>query len=146
MARSSQFANDVSKSIPQIQRFMTTAPETISPTQTLKDAHVIMRERQIRHLPVVEGDRLVGLLTDRDLKLVQSLHGVDPAAVIAADVMASDVYTVKPDAALDEVVGEMASKKYGSAIVMQNGKVVGIFTTVDVCNAFAELLQSRLTR
>ncbi len=136
----------MSKSIPTIQRFMTTAPTTISPTQTLKDAHVVMRELQIRHLPVVDGARLVGLLTDRDIKLVQSLNGVDPATVLAADVMAADVYTVNPDAALDEVVGEMAAKKYGSAIVMQNGKVVGIFTTVDVCKAFAELLQSRLTR
>ncbi|MFM2420592.1 MAG: hypothetical protein RL385_5315, partial [Pseudomonadota bacterium] len=52
---------------------------------------------------------------------------------------------VSPDAPIDEVVGEMAAKKFGSAVVQQNHKVVGIFTTVDVCKAFAELLHGRLT-
>jgi CBS domain-containing protein len=51
-----------------------------------------------------------------------------------------------PEAPLDEVVAEMGARKYGSAVVMQNDKVVGIFTTVDVCRAFAELLHSRLAK
>jgi len=44
-----------------------------------------------------------------------------------------------------KVVATMGAKKYGSAVVMQNGKVVGIFTTVDLCRAFTDLLQTRLT-
>jgi acetoin utilization protein AcuB len=60
--------------------------------------------------------------------------------------MSQGVYTVSPEAPLDEVVNEMAAKKYGSAIVVQNNKVVGIFTTVDVCTAFAELLHGRLAK
>ena len=60
--------------------------------------------------------------------------------------MAESVYSVPPDAPLDEVVSEMGGRKYGSAIVMQNEKVVGIFTTVDVCRAFADLLHSRLAK
>jgi acetoin utilization protein AcuB len=58
--------------------------------------------------------------------------------------MSSDVYSVSPDAPLDEVVGEMGQRKYGSAVVMQHEKVVGMFTTTDVCRAFSELLHSRL--
>ena len=56
----------------------------------------------------------------------------------------ADVYSVSPETPLDEVVATMGSKKYGSAVVVQNGKVVGIFTTVDLCRAFAELLHTRL--
>ena len=54
-------------------------------------------------------------------------------------------YVVTPDASLDEVVSTMAAKKYGSAVVTDNGHVVGIFTTVDACSAFADLLGSRLS-
>jgi len=64
--------------------------------------------------------------------------------VTVSDAMAQSVYSVAPEAPLDEVVSEMASRKYGSAIVMQNEKVVGIFTTVDVCRALADLLHTRL--
>lgn len=56
-----------------------------------------------------------------------------------------DPYVVTPDASLDEVVSTMAAKKYGSAIVSDHGHVVGIFTTVDACSAFAALLGTRLS-
>jgi acetoin utilization protein AcuB len=59
--------------------------------------------------------------------------------------MAQTVYSVAPDAPLEEVVAEMGERKYGSAVVMENNKVVGIFTTVDVCRAFAKILQHGLT-
>ena len=61
-----------------------------------------------------------------------------------SEAMSPDPYTVSPDTLLDDVVATMAAKKYGSAVVMQNHKVVGIFTTVDACRAFAELLHTRL--
>jgi len=60
--------------------------------------------------------------------------------------MSQSVYSVTPDTPIDSVVSEMAARKYGSAIVMQNEKVVGIFTTIDVCRAFAELLHTRLAK
>jgi acetoin utilization protein AcuB len=84
------------------------------------------------------------MLTQRDLALVETLKDVDPRSVKVEDAMSTEVYTVSPDAALDEVVSEMAEKKYGSAVVVSNQKVVGIFTTVDVCTALADLLHSRL--
>jgi acetoin utilization protein AcuB len=86
------------------------------------------------------------MLTERDLRFVESLKDVDPASVKVEDAMTTTVYSVSPDAMLDEVVGEMAEHKYGSAVVMQNGKVVGIFTTVDVCRALSELLRGRLAK
>jgi acetoin utilization protein AcuB len=134
----------MAKAIPTIQKYMTTAPHSIGVEQTLAHAHEVLRQHHIRHLPVLEGGKLVGMLTQRDLALVETLKDVDPRNVKVEDAMSTEVYTVSPDAALDEVVGEMAEKKYGSAVVVSNQKVVGIFTTVDVCAALADLLHSRL--
>jgi acetoin utilization protein AcuB len=101
----------------------------------------MMRELQIRHLPVQEGGKLVGILTDRDLKLATSFG--DPNELKVEDVMSLDPYTVRPEASLDAVVIEMAEHKYGSAIVQQaNGKVVGIFTAVDALRVLAEQLEA----
>ncbi|MCL2777011.1 MAG: CBS domain-containing protein [Polyangiaceae bacterium] len=136
----------MSKPIPRIQKHMTTSPHSIGVNQTVAKAHAMMNEYKIRHLPVLEGGKLVGLLTDRDLRLVESFKDVDATKLKVEEAMSSVVFSVEPDAALDEVVGTMAERKYGSAVVMQNGKVVGIFTTVDVCRALAELLHSRLSK
>ncbi|MBL8955789.1 MAG: CBS domain-containing protein [Myxococcaceae bacterium] len=125
---------------------MTTSPHSIGVDQSLKHAHVLMREHHIRHLPVLDGGKLVGMLTDRDLRFIETFKDVDPTLVKVEEAMSSEVYSVSPEAQLDEVVREMAQHKYGSAVVMQNQKVVGIFTTVDVCKAFAELLTTRLAR
>lgn len=134
----------MTKAIPTIQKYMTTTPHSIGAEQTLAHAHEVLREHKIRHLPVLRGGALVGMITQRDLALVETLKDVDPRKVLVEDAMSTSLYTVSPDAPLDEVVVEMAEKKYGSAVVVQNHKVVGIFTTVDVCTAFAELLHSRL--
>jgi acetoin utilization protein AcuB len=135
----------MTKPIPTVQKYMTTSPHTIGSDQTLAAAHGFLREHDIRHLPVLRGGELVGMLTERDLALIESLKDVDPRQVLVEDAMTVGTYTVSPESPLDEVVSEMASKKYGSAIVVQNGKVVGIFTTTDVCTALAELLHGRLS-
>lgn len=134
----------MTKPIPPVQKHMSTAPHSIGADQTLAHAHEVMRKYDIRHLPVLSGGKLVGLLTERDLRLVESLKDVDPSVVRVDDAMSTSVYAVSPDAPLDQVVREMASHKYGCAVVMQNQKVVGMFTTVDVCTALANLLETRL--
>jgi acetoin utilization protein AcuB len=136
----------MSKAIPTIQKYMTTSPHSVGVEQPLSIAHAMMHEHSIRHLPVLHGGKLVGLLTDRDLHLVESLAGVDPTKVKVEDAMSTVVYATKPETPLDEVVSTMGEHKYGSAVIMQNEKVVGIFTTVDVCRALAELLRSRLAK
>ena len=109
-------------------------------------AHRIMRDNHIRHLPVLRDGTVAGMVSDRDLHLIETLKDVDPREVQVSEAMSQDPYVVPPDAPLDEVVRTMAEKKYGSAIVVQSQKVVGIFTTVDVCRAFAELLHTRLAK
>ena len=136
----------MSKSIPMIQKYMTTTPHSIGADQTLAHAHAMLREHNIRHLPVLVGGKLVGMVTDRDLRFIETMRDVDPTKVTVEDAMVTNVYAVSPETPLDEVVSEMAEHKYGSAIVMQNLKVVGIFTTVDVCTAFVDMLHTRLAR
>ena len=125
---------------------MTTQPHSIGRDQTMETAHRTMREHHFRHLPVLTGGVLVGLLSDRDLNLIETLRDVDPKKVLVEEAMTSSPYTVAPDAPLDEVVATMAEHKYGCAVVMQNTKLVGIFTTVDACRAFAEMLRGRLAK
>ena len=125
---------------------MTASPHSIGREQTLTAAHKVMREHRCRHLPVLHGGKLVGIVSERDLHLVESLKDVDPNEVLVEDAMWAQVYAVSPEAPLDEVASEMAAKKFGSAVVMQNDKVVGIFTTVDACRALSELLQTRLAK
>lgn len=132
------------KSIPLIEKYMSTSVHTIGSDQTLRRAEEIMREYRIRHLPVLEGGQLVGILSDRDVKLVESLKDVDPNEVTVSEACNQDMYTVSPKAPLNEVCAEMALHKYGSVLVLDNKKLVGIFTWVDALNAFNELLATRL--
>jgi len=136
----------MTKAIPAVQKYMTTSPHTIGEDQPMSVAHRMLREHHIRHLPVLRDAKVVGLVSDRDLHLVETLKDVDPRQVSVGEAMSQDPYVVSPDAALDEVVSTMAEKKYGSAVVVQHQKVVGIFTTVDACRAFAELLHTRLAK
>jgi len=134
----------MSKAIPTVQKYMTTAPHTIGEDQPMALAHRMMREYRVRHLPVLRGAKIVGLVSDRDLNTVETLVDVDPRKVLVSEAMTQTPYLVSPDAPLDEVVSTMAEKKYGSAVIMQHEKVVCIFTTVYACRAFADLLQTRL--
>jgi len=136
----------MSKPIPQIAKYMTTTPHTVGVDQPLTVAHRLMREHRFRHLPVLQGGRLVGLVSERDLALIETLKDVDPAAVTVEDAMTPAPYTVAPTAPLDEVVATMAEHRYGSAVVVDHGHVVGVFTTVDALAAFADLLHSRLAK
>jgi acetoin utilization protein AcuB len=134
----------MSKPIPTVARYMTPNVQTIGAEQTLSRAHATLREQGVRHLPVLRGGQLVGMLTERDLALVETFKDVDANLVLVEDAMSPEVYTVSPGAKLDEVARDMAEHKYGSAVVVDHQKVVGIFTTVDVCRALAELLHGRL--
>ena len=136
----------MSKAIPTIQKYMTAAPHSIGSEQTVARAAAVMSDLHIRHLPVLHGGKLLGILTDRDIKLIATFRDVDPTKISVEEAMTEGPYQVPPDAPLDEVAETMAAHKFGSAVVMQNQKVVGIFTTVDACRALAELLRTRLAK
>src|SRR6185503_18689881 len=103
--------------IPHIQKYMSTDVQTIGDEQPMSVAHRLMREQHIRHLPVLRQGRLVGIVSDRDLHLIETLRDVDPTKISVSEAMTPEPYVVSPEAALDEVVSTMAHKKYGSAVV-----------------------------
>ncbi len=128
------------KQMPQVQKFMTPMPHTIGQEVVIGKALDMMREYRIRHLPVTSGGTLVGMLTDRDVKLATSFK--DSISLTVEGVMTPEPFTVLPEAPLNRVVSEMAEHKYGSAVVQQaNGKIVGIFTAIDGLRVLAEQLE-----
>jgi acetoin utilization protein AcuB len=123
-----------------IRSFMTPAPHTIGVDQTLAAAEELMRAHQIRHLPVLDGGQLVGMLSARDVAVIRSLPGVNAARVAVAEAMTPHPHALSPDSALEWVAADMAAHKLGSTVVVDKGRVVGIFTTVDALRALQELL------
>jgi acetoin utilization protein AcuB len=119
---------------------MTKTPQLIGSEQSLKVAHELMRAHQIRHLPVLHGGKLIGVLSQRDLHIVETFRDVDPAEVRVEEAMSQDVYAVTPKTPLKDVVNEMAKRKLGSAVVVEGSKVIGVFTTVDALETLAGIL------
>ena len=129
------------KQMPMIEKYMTAMPHTINPEMPVKTATQMMRQNGIRHLPVQKAGKLVGVLSDRDIKLANTYRG--PSELTVDDVMTSNPYASTPEAPLDRVVFEMAEHKYGCAVIQQeNGKVVGIFTATDGLRVLGEILQN----
>lgn len=134
----------MSKIIPNVGKYMTTFPHTIGSDQSLSKAEKMMHEYRVRHLPVLEHGKLVGILTDRDIQLVETFKDVDPEKVKVSEAFSPDPYITNPNAQLDEVCAHMAQKKYSCVLIEDNHKLVGIFTWIDALNAMSELMQSRL--
>jgi acetoin utilization protein AcuB len=124
-----------------ISNVMSPCPYFIEQDQSMSAAHAVMRRHGIRHLPVCESGKLVGLVSAGDLHLVETLEGVDPNDVSVQEAMTPEPYQVRPNAPLREVVQEMAQHKYGCVLVTQGAEIVGIFTTVDALRAFADVLR-----
>ena len=114
-----------------VRRVMTLSPRTIAIGHHVAAAWALMQQHRIRHLPVLDGDKVVGVLSDRDLRMLQSLRGVDPSDITVRETMQPTPYVVGPDTPLGEVAHTMAVRRIGSAVVMEAGEVVGIFTTTD---------------
>lgn len=125
---------------PTVRDYMTESPHTIGKDQTLERASHVMREHAIRHLPVLEGGALLGILSNRDVYLIETLRDVDPGSVTVEEAMSAEPYSVAPDAPLVDVVRAMEEHKYGAAVVMRGRDVVGIFTTIDALRALRERL------
>lgn len=134
----------MAKAVPTVQKYMTMLPHTIGVDQPLAKAEEMMRRYRVRHLPVLDGGKLVGILSDRDIKLVETLKEVDPQEETVAETYTPDPYMTTPTASLSDVCAQMAEHKYGCVLVCDNYKLVGIFTWVDALRAFSELMETRL--
>ena len=127
---------------PTIEQFMTRSPHTIGQDQTLATAHRLMRANDIRHLPVLDRGRLVGIVSQRDLHLLETLKGVDQDEVTVAEAMTVDVETAEPSMSLHAAAERMAHRRAGCLVVTRADHVVGIFTAVDALGALVALTPS----
>jgi acetoin utilization protein AcuB len=124
-----------------IRRHMSVSVHSVTSRHTLAEAHQVMRERGVRHLAVIDEGRLVGVVSQRDLYLLETLKGVDAARELVEEAMTSEPFVVGPDAPLDEVAEQMAHRRHGSALVLESETVVGIFTTTDALKALVAVLR-----
>jgi acetoin utilization protein AcuB len=131
--------------MPTVSRYMTLAPVTIAPDQPMTSAHRLMRAGHLRHLPVIDGGRLVGIVSDRDLHLLETLKDVDPEEVSVEEAMTRDVYVVPPATPLTEVIATMAERRLGSAVVMGSHGLEGLFTSTDALRALLDVLERETT-
>jgi acetoin utilization protein AcuB len=119
---------------------MTASPVCIALEADLGAALDQMREHGIRHLPVMDGAELAGVVSDRDLTMIESLLPEEWQQICVAEAMTPQPYAVSQDAPLWEVAKHMAHEKIGCAVVMNDrGEVVGLFTTTDALHVLADL-------
>lgn len=119
---------------------MTRLPQVVEPTTTLATARQVMDEHGIHHLPVVDGGRLCGMVREHDLAFLENRPEVDATKTKVTDAMTADVYAVEPSCSLGEVFGTMADHRYDAVVVVRDGAVEGIVTTVDAMHVLARLL------
>ena len=126
-----------------VEEFTTPDPVTAVETTSIDDLIRMMKEHEVRHLPIVRGERVVGIVSDRDVRVASGLSSHEKMLVEAKHIMASDPVTVSSQASLDEVAFEMSQNKIGSVIVNdENDKFLGIFTVTDALNALIEIARS----
>ena len=117
-------------------------PVTIDSATSLCDAYALMQERGIRHLPVMKNDKLVGIVTDRDLRLATSRLAVrpfDPESKVA-EVMSYPVETVHPSEPVEYAIQLMRELKIGSLPVEEEETLIGIVTGANLMDAMLKLI------
>jgi len=123
---------------------MTREVVALSPGTTAAEALALCRETRIRHLPVLEEGRLVGIVSDRDLRSAAPALG-DPGRAEAlqnlqiSDVMTRDVVITHPDDPIEVAANRMQEKRIGCLPVVEDGDLVGILTSSDVMEALVQL-------
>lgn len=128
----------------------------VKPRDTVRHAREIMEKHRVNQLGVVVDGRLVGIITDRDLRdafpsVFESAErrrprrtaGSDPAAITVEDVMTQNVLTLAPDAPVAEAARLMRRERIGALPVVDGGRLVGIITRSDLLDAFVTLTAGR---
>lgn len=121
---------------------MTKNPVTIPADLNLSDATQRMFDHGIRHLPVIDDGHVVGVVSERDLALVKSIPGVEEERVRVVEAMTEHPYMVAPNTPLLEVIDAMCERKIGTALVMDEGEIRGIFSVIDGLAALRDRLRA----
>ncbi len=106
---------------------------TVSPEDSVDDTRALLAKHRIRHIPVVKAGRLVGIVSDRDLR---SAH---PKTRRVAEIMTPKPLVIGPDTFVDEAARQMRRHRVDGLPVVENGRLLGILTAADVLDAFVDL-------
>jgi acetoin utilization protein AcuB len=136
----------------RVEDFMTPDPQCVSHEKSLLDAAIIFRRTGFRHLPVVDGERVLGILSERDVqrltpsRLTQvpedEYNGVLQDTMLG-QVMTRDPLTVSPETPLRAAAIILSEAKVGCLPVVKEGRLVGIITVIDMLSALLMLLGVR---
>ncbi|TAN13993.1 MAG: CBS domain-containing protein [Burkholderiaceae bacterium] len=124
-----------------VDQFTTFHPVTAKADMDMDELRDLMAIHGIRHLPVFDGSKLAGVISERDIRLVSGLTVAEKLQVRADDLMTVDPLVVDAKTPLEDVVRMMVEKKIGSAIVKdQDDGLLGIFTATDALNVLIQLI------
>lgn len=135
-----------------VKRKMTANPYTIAVDAPINEAIELMREKSIKRIPVVKGEKVVGMLTHMDIQTLSSPKATTLSVfelnyllskAKVSDAMTKEVITISPDALLEEAAILMRENRISSLVVMQDNKLVGIITESDIFDAFIDLMGFR---
>ncbi len=130
------------KKLPTIANTMSPFPYSIDAESTIANAADMMKQHDIHHLPVTEGDELVSVISKNEVRLVTapfSSHA-DARDILVKDVCNPRAFKVDIHDSLEYALRLMVDRGIGSVLVTKNGKLSGILTHTDICKKFAELL------
>ena len=116
---------------PPVRQFMTRIPVEAERCETVQQAARLMEQHQIRHLPVMSGSHLLGVVSQRDILSARLREGDKVDAQPLEHICKTNVLQVGPLTPVDQVAAKMLDQQVSSALVVDGGFVVGIFTTVD---------------
>jgi acetoin utilization protein AcuB len=131
--------------MPSVGAAMTPFPFAVGPDASVLEVERLLQAHRIRHVPVQDDGRVLGVVSERDLHhLVHAaLPDTDKSRIRIRHLLLPDPYVTEMVTPLDEVAGEMAERHVGAAVVLRHGKLAGIFSTVDACRLLAEFLRDR---
>jgi len=115
-----------------IRDAMTEDPHSIGTSASVVEAAQLMREQHIGSLPVTEDERLVGMITDRDIATRVVAESAMPDATSVGDVYSRDIISVEPNKDLDEALLLMARHQVRRLPVVENGRLVGMVAQADI--------------
>jgi CBS domain-containing protein len=118
--------------MPQVREIMTPDVVTIQPGTSVRDAAKRMIQEKKGPLPIVDGDRAVGIVTDRDLVAHVLAEGRDPDSTNVDDVSSRDLVTIGPDRDVDEARQLMAQRQLDRVLVVEGERLVGIISEADI--------------
>lgn len=121
-----------------VSEFTSEELELVDVNTSIIEVYKMMKDKGIRHLPVVDGDKAVGIISDRDVRFCSHMDGA--AYLTAREIMTPDPIAVSMHSPLGRVAYEMSNRKLGSVLVFDDkGALYGIFTTTDALNALVEI-------